>query len=57
MPSVLSVAEEADKTLKRKADEIADSEDNEDEVGSGDDLEVPDGFLVASSEPELEYPG
>jgi hypothetical protein len=57
MPSVLSVAEEADKTLKRKADEIADSEDNEDEVGSGDDLEVPDEFLVDSYEPDLEYPG
>jgi hypothetical protein len=39
--------------LKRKADEIADSEDDEDEVGSEDDLGVPDEFLVDSFELDL----
>jgi hypothetical protein len=33
--------------LKRKADEIADSED---EVGSDDDLELPDEFLADGCE-------
>lgn len=50
------MAEEEDRTLKRKADEIADSEDDEDEVGSEDGLEVPDEFLVGSFETDLEHP-
>jgi hypothetical protein len=40
-----------DGMLKRKADEIADSEDDENEVGSDDDLGLPDEFLVDSYEP------
>ena len=40
-----------DGILKRKADEIADSEDDEDEVGSDDDLGLPDEFLADSYEP------
>ena len=42
-----------DSMLKRKADEIADSEDDEDEVGSDDDLELPDEFLADGYE---QYP-
>jgi len=36
--------------LKRKADEIADSEDDEDEVGPDGDLELPDEFLADGCE-------
>ena len=57
MPSVAAVAEEENKTLKRKADEIADSEDDEYEVGLDDDWEGLDEFLVDSFEPDLEHPG
>lgn len=55
-PGVVPTAEEGDKSLKRKADEIADSEGDEDEMGSEDDLGVPDEFLLDSYEPELEHP-
>ena len=47
------IAPEEDRTLKRKADEIADSEDEDDEIVSEDDLGVPDEFLVDSYEPDL----
>jgi len=40
-----------DDMLKRKADEIADSEDDENEVGSDDDLGLPDEFSADSYEP------
>lgn len=56
MSSVLP-NEEGDKSLKRKADEIADSEDDEHDIGSEDDLGVPDEFLLESFEPDLEHPG
>jgi hypothetical protein len=39
-----------DGMLKRKADEIADSEDDENEVGSDDDLGLPDEFSADSYE-------
>ena len=45
---VARVAAVENKTLKRKADEIADSEDDEDEVGLDDDWEGLDEFLVDS---------
>jgi hypothetical protein len=57
IPSVAAVAEEENKTLKRKADKIADSEDDEDEVGLDDDWEGLDEFFVDSFEPDLEHPG
>ena len=47
------VAPEEDRSLKRKADEIADSEDEDDEIVSEDDLGVPDEFLVDSYELDL----
>jgi hypothetical protein len=53
MTGVPPVAEDQDKPLKRKADEIADSEDEEDKVGSEYDSGVPDEFLVDSYELDL----
>jgi hypothetical protein len=53
----MAAAEEVDKTPKRKADEIADSEDDEDEVSSEYDSGVPDEFLVDSYEPDPEHLG
>ena len=43
-------APKGDGALKRKADEIADSEGDEDEVGSDDDLEFRDEFLADGCE-------
>jgi hypothetical protein len=46
-----------DGILKRKADEIADSEDDEYEVGSDDDLGLPDALLADGCQqyPNLVY--
>jgi hypothetical protein len=51
VPVMHPAVPKGDGMLKRKADEIADSEDDEDEVGSDDDLGLPDEFLVDSYEP------
>ena len=54
VPARSAIASEEERSLKRKADEIADSEDEEDEAGSGDALGVlPDEFLEDSYEPDL----
>jgi hypothetical protein len=50
VPVMRPAVPKGDGMLKRKADEIADSEDDEDEVGSDDDLGLPDGFLADSYE-------
>lgn len=46
VPVMYPAVTKGDGMQKRKADEIADSEDDEDEVGSDDDLELPDEFLA-----------
>jgi len=51
VPVMHPAVPKGDGMLKRKADEIADSEDDEDEVGSDDDLGLPDEFLADSYEP------
>jgi hypothetical protein len=56
-PGLSPNAEEGDKHLKRKADEIADSEGDEDEIDSEDDIGVSDEFLLDIYEPDLERPG
>ena len=54
IPTVPSIPPAEDKGLKRKADEIADSEDDEGQVDSEDDLGVLDEFLGDNYESELE---
>jgi hypothetical protein len=46
VPAMHPAVPKEDGMLKRKADEIADSEDDEDEVGPDDDLELLDEFLA-----------
>lgn len=57
VPNIPPRADEGGPTLKRKAGEIADSEDEENEVDSEQDLGVLDEFLVNDYAPELEQPG
>jgi hypothetical protein len=47
VPAMHPAMPKGDGMLKRKVDEIADSED---EVGSDDDLELPDEFLADGCE-------
>ena len=57
IPMVPSVAPEEGRTLKRKANEIADSEGDDDDMGSEDDLGALDNFLADDYEPDLEHLG